>query len=103
MRKPGPARGGGEHLSPLRGQLPAAGHEVRVQVGLRRIGHREAPALRGSQVRAGIALRVDHERPAVTEIDKIGGIAQALVDQGDRLCRCRHRSPRFLSTMIKSV
>ncbi len=78
----------------MRGQLPAAGHEVRMQVGLRRIDHREALAPRGSRVRPGVTPGVDHQRPAVTEIDHVGGIAQALIDQGDRLCRCRHRSPQ---------
>ena len=55
VRELGAPRGGGEHLGAVRGQFPAAGNEIGVQVGLGRVGEAQ-PAIGGrSQVGGGIA------------------------------------------------
>jgi hypothetical protein len=52
-------------------------------VGLDRIGDGEAAAFRDREVRGRVAPGIDHESSAVAEIDQVGGVAEALVDQGD--------------------
>ena len=83
--------GGRDHLGAPRGQLAAAGHKIGMQVRLGRIRDDQAQALGGGQVGGRIALGVDHQRPAVTQVKKIRGVSEALVDQSDGPGICGHR------------
>jgi hypothetical protein len=72
-----------EHLRPVRGQLHAAGHEVGVQVGLGAEDHPQAAGRGGGLDRTQVAAGVDGQCPSVAEVDQVGGVAQADIDQGD--------------------
>jgi len=72
-----------EHLRPVRGQLHAAGHEVGVQVGLGAVDHPQAASRGGSVEGTQVAAGVDGHGALVAEVDQVGGVAQAQVDQGD--------------------
>ena len=76
-----PARARGEDLGAVGGgQLPAAGQEVGMQVGLGGVGDLEPPPAGQLQVRGGIPGRIDDQRPPVAQLDHIGAVAQAFVD-----------------------
>ena len=51
-----------------------------MQVGLGRVGDLEPPPAGQLQVRGGVAGRVDHQGPPVAQLDHIGAVAQAFVD-----------------------
>ena len=72
-----------EHLRPVGGQLNAAGHEVGMQMGLGAVNDPEAvlggSGLDGTQVAAG----VNGHGASIAEVDQVGGVAQADIDQGD--------------------
>jgi hypothetical protein len=76
------AGGGGQHgRARVVGQLNRAGEEVGVQVGVRGERHGEpAPLGRGAQ-RAQVPARVHGEGTAVAQIDEVGAVAEALVEQ----------------------
>jgi hypothetical protein len=76
------ADGGGDYLSAPGGQLAASGDEVGMQVRLSRVRDDQSPALRSGQVRCRVALGVNRQGPAVAEVEKIGGVAEALVNHG---------------------
>ena len=76
-----PAGSRGEDLGAVGGgQLPAAGQEVGMQVGLGRVGDLEPPPAGQLQVRGRVAGRVDDQRPPVAQLDHIGAVAEAFVD-----------------------
>jgi hypothetical protein len=76
-----PAGAGGQDLSAVGGgQLAAAGQEVGVQVGLGGIGDPQPPPAGQLQVRGRIPGRIDHQGPSVAQLDHIGAVAQAFVD-----------------------
>ena len=58
-----------------------AGDEVGVEVGLGGEGDSEAVSLRRFQVGSGVAAGVDDERAALTEVDHVRGVAEALIDK----------------------
>ena len=51
-----------------------------MQMGLGRIGDPQPPPAGQLQVRGRVAGRVDHQRPPVAQLDHIGAVAQAFVD-----------------------
>jgi hypothetical protein len=62
------------------GQLPAAGQEVGVQVGLGRVGDAQSTPPGQLQIRGRVAGRVNHQGPPVAQLHHIGAVAEALVD-----------------------
>jgi hypothetical protein len=60
-----------EHLGAVGGQLPAAGDEIGVQVGLGHVGDSESLRFGGCQVAAWVAFRINHQRPAAAELHQI--------------------------------
>ena len=67
----------------LGGESDRAAEEVGVQVGVRGVGDTQTAWVRrraqAPQVQAGI----DRERPAVAEVEQVGGVAQPVVDEWD--------------------
>ncbi len=72
------------------GQLPAAGDEVGVKVGLGGRGDAQAPLLGLGQIGAGVAARIHDQGAPVAQVHHVGAVAQPLVHQGDDL-RPAHR------------
>src|SRR5580700_10861185 len=63
MRKRRPCRARQINRGPgTRRQFSVAGHEVRMQMGLKDVANRQPLFLRGFQVDFHIALRIDHDR-----------------------------------------
>jgi hypothetical protein len=62
------------------GQLPAAGQEVGMQVGLGRVGDPQPPPPGQLQVRRRVAGRVDRQGPPVAQLDQVGAVAETIVD-----------------------
>ena len=70
-------------MAPRR-ELAAAGEEVGVQVGLDGERDRQPGPLGGGQVRSGVAGRVDDQGAAVAQVEQVGRVAEAFVDERDR-------------------
>jgi hypothetical protein len=77
LEAPGP---GGDDARAAGGQLAAAGDEVGVQVGLDRMRDGQPAPAGQVQVRGGVPAGVDHHRTPVAQLDQVGAVAQALVD-----------------------
>ncbi len=99
MVEPAPAgRRGQHHRTVGGGKLAGAGQEVGVQVrvGGERDGH-TAPGGGGPQ-RPQVPRRVHRQGPAVAEVEQVGAVAQALIDQRDHLIRFdTHHNPHSTS------
>ena len=83
--------GGGQNLCPFGGELSAPRDEVGMQVGLGAVGDTEPSGGRGAQVRGRVAFGIDDQRPAVAEVDDVGGVPQAFVDHGEDEVGRAHR------------
>jgi len=62
-------------------ELPGAGKEIGVQVGLGRVRDPQTPLRRGSVDGTQVQGRVNREGTAVAEVEQVGTIAQPLVNQ----------------------
>jgi hypothetical protein len=81
MGKAEPAGPGREDLGAVGGgQFPAAGQEVGVQVGLGGVGKLQPTPAGQLQVGGGVPGRVDHQGTSVAQLDHVGAVAQAFVD-----------------------
>ena len=81
------------------GQLPAASQEVGVQVSLDGVGQPQPPPAGQLQVRGRVAGRVDHQRPPLAQLDHIGAVAEAFVD--DRVDGGHGRLLRWIGGQLR--
>lgn len=56
-----------------------------MQMGVGGERHREPPPRSSSVHPAKVAAHINNQRPPITQIDQVGRIAQALIDQRNRL------------------
>jgi hypothetical protein len=81
------------------GQLPAAGQEVGVQVGLGGEGDLEPPPSGQLQIGGGVAGRIHDQGPPVAQLDHIGAVPESLVY--DRMDRGHGRLLRLLGDQLR--
>ena len=75
----------GEHLGAIvMGQLHRPGEEVSVQVGVGNEADAQSGLLGSRPHEAQVPRRVDHQRPTVTEVEHVAGVAQSVVDHRGR-------------------
>ena len=77
------ARRGGEDLSAVAGRkLPGTGQEISVQVRIGSEPHPQAVPPRGGPHRPQIPGRIHRQRPPVTQVHEVGGVAQPFIHHG---------------------
>ena len=83
-------------------ELPAAGDEVRVQVGLERVAEHPPVSLGPTPERRDVAWRIDDGGAPVAEVDDVRGIAEARVlERGDLDHSYPHRDGVANQTMVR--
>lgn len=73
-------------------QLAGTGHEVRVQMGVRGERQGQPTPTRGLPRSPQVQAHVHHEPTPVSQVDQVGGVPQALVDQRNQV-NCAHHGP----------